>query len=551
MYPIKFLAFLLFTSHFLNAQNQKFAVYFTDKNGVEFNPYSYFHPAAIERRINNDIPLMDETDFPLNEFYAQTVTNLCDSVKGASRWLNALFIYANPNQIQQIQSLPFVKNIHALQSQGKAAQHNSVSLQEGAERLLKTQTQFMQADVFAQKSLTGKGVRIAVFDTGFPNVDKGFAFDHIWKRKGIVAYYDFVKNRENVFDYGDHGTMTLSCIAGKNGSENIGLAIDADFLLARTERTLFEPVGEEENWLLAAEWADKNGAHIINSSLGYTAHRYFQKNMDGKFALVSRAANMAAKKGILVVNAAGNEGDEHWTIIGAPADADSVLAVGGINPWTGMHTKFSSYGPTADGRLKPNVSALAWVIAANKKNTLKEVQGTSFASPLTTGFAACVLQEFPRIKVMDLFKKIEQSGHLYPYYDYAHGYGIPQASKAVNEQDTIPATFITEVENGKQKIKILPEFFSEQNFIYSVKFSDNWEEEHVNDEIYTSAVSTMVLKKIPDYFYWHVSNADGKIETYEVLMVENPTILQIPLQNYIGKTLRFHYKGYTLIQKID
>ena len=128
--------------------------------------------------------------------------------------------------------------------------------------------------------------------------------------------------------------------------------------------------------------------------------------MDGKFALVSRAANMAAKKGILVVNAAGNEGDEHWTIIGAPADADSVLTVGGINPWTGMHTKFSSYGPTADGRLKPNVSALAWVIAANKKNTLKEVQGTSFASPLTAGFAACVLQEFPRIKVMDLFKKM-------------------------------------------------------------------------------------------------------------------------------------------------
>jgi subtilisin family serine protease len=260
---------------------------------------------------------------------------------------------------------------------------------------------------------------------------------------------------------------------------------------------------------------------------------------------------MAAKKGILVVNAAGNEGDAHWTIIGAPADADSVLAVGGINPWTGMHTKFSSYGPTADGRLKPNVSALAWVIAANKKNTLKEVQGTSFASPLTAGFAACVLQEFPRIKVMDLFKKIEQSGHLYPYYDYAHGYGIPQASKAVIEQNTIPATFITEVDNGKQKIKILPEFFTEQNFIYSVNFSNNWDDDHVKDENYSSAVSTMVLKKIPNYFYWHVSSPDGKIDTYEVLMVENPDILQIPLQNYIGKTLRFHYKGYTLIQKID
>lgn len=550
-HTINFIVVILLVSISLKAQNQKFAVYFIDKHGVEFNPYTYFHPAAIERRINNDVPLIDETDFPLNQYYTNTIKNLCDSVKGESRWLNALFIYANPNQILQIQSLPFVKNIQALQSQAKAAQQNYVPLLEGAERLLKTQTQFMQADVFAQKSLTGKGIRIAVFDAGFPNVDKGFAFEHIRKRNGIIACYDFVRNKENVYLSSDHGTMTLSCIAGKNGADNIGLGIDADFLLARTERSLFEPIGEEENWLMAAEWADKNGAHIINSSLGYTANRYFQKNMDGKFTLVSRAANMAAKKGILVVNAAGNEGDEHWTIISAPADADSVLTVGGINPWTGMHTKFSSYGPTSDGRLKPNVSALAWVIAANKKNTLQEVQGTSFASPLTAGFAACVLQEFPKIKVMDLFKKIEQSGHLYPYYDYAHGYGIPQASKAVIEQNTIPATFITEVDNGKQKIKILPEFFTEQNFIYSVNFSNNWDDDHVKDENYSSAVSTMVLKKIPNYFYWHVSSPDGKIDTYEVLMVENPDILQIPLQNYIGKTLRFHYKGYTLIQKID
>lgn len=548
-FKIIFLFFILSLSSI--AQNQKIAVFFTDKKGVEFNPFTYFHPAAIERRNNNAVPLIHESDFALNPNYTKTVTNLCDSVKGESRWLNAYFVYANQNQINLIKKLPFVQEIVVLQSEVKAAQQNYVSLVEGAERLLESQTQFMQSDIFANKSLTGKGVRIAVFDTGFPNVDKSFAFEHIWKRNGIAGYYDFVKNKKNVFAYGDHGTMTLSCIAGKNGGDNIGLAIDADFLLARTEKSLFEPYSEEENWLMAAEWADKNGAHIINSSLGYTYHRYFQKNMDGKFSLVTKAANMAAKKGILVVNAAGNEGDGNWEIIGAPADADSVLSVGGINPWTGLHTKFSSYGPTADGRLKPNVSALAWVIAANKKNTLQEVQGTSFASPLTAGFAACVLQEFPRIKVMDLFKKIEQSGHLYPYYDYAHGYGVPQASNVLGIRDSGPPTFKTEVENGKLKIIILDEFFVAQNFTYSLNFSPNWEEDHLEDEKYESAVSTMVLKNIPDYFYWHVSRPNGKIDSYEVLMVEKPNVLTLQLNNFIGKTLRFHYKGYTLIQNIE
>src|SRR5690606_11480520 len=150
--------------------------------------------------------------------------------------------------------------------------------------------------------------------------------------------------------------------------------------------------------------------------------------MNGITALISRSANMAARKGILVVNSAGNEGSNtEWVSIGAPADADSVLAVGGISPWTNLHVSWSSYGPSADKRIKPNVCAFGHSMVMTDKG-ISEATGTSFASPLTAGFAACVWQADTTLTNMELFELIEKSGDLYPYYDYAHGYGVPQAS---------------------------------------------------------------------------------------------------------------------------
>jgi hypothetical protein len=149
--------------------------------------------------------------------------------------------------------------------------------------------------------------------------------------------------------------------------------------------------------------------------------------MNGRESLVSKAAKMAVRKGILVVSAAGNEGSGKWKFISTPADADSVLSVGGIDPSTGIHTSFSSYGPTADLRLKPNVSAYGHVFAANEKD-MEKTQGTSFSCPLISGFAACAWQSKKQLTNMQLFNEIQQSATLYPYFDYAHGYGVPQAS---------------------------------------------------------------------------------------------------------------------------
>lgn len=176
---------------------------------------------------------------------------------------------------------------------------------------------------------------------------------------------------------------------------------------------------------MAAEWADKNGVDIINSSLGYTGPRYLPENMDGKTAFVSKAAQLAVDKGILVVSSAGNEGTGKWKRIAAPGDATGVLTVGGIDPYTGIHSNFSSFGPSWDKRLKPEVCAYGTAIVSSRTGLVIS-EGTSFSSPLVAGFAACLKQRYPLLKNTELKELICRSGDLWPYFDYAHGYGVPQ-----------------------------------------------------------------------------------------------------------------------------
>jgi hypothetical protein len=285
----------------------------------------------------------------------------------------------------------------------------------------------------------------------------------------------------------------MSCVGGKIKGKNIGLAIDAEFLLARTE-TWTEFYSEEEHWMEAAEWADKNGADIINSSLGYTYHRYFREDMDGQTSLVSRAANMAASKGILVVNSAGNEGTANWKNIGAPADADSVLSIGGIHPKTGIHTSFSSFGPTWDKRMKPNVSAYGHVVGSGPKG-ISETQGTSFSSPLVAGFAACAMQSRPTYSSAKMHQELEQSGDLYPYFDYAHGYGVPQASYFLKGPRVSATTFNLKRSAGKVTIEIL----------------DSTKREQTTDDRYTTW---------PDYVFYHIENKKGYLSNYFVINPE-------------------------------
>ena len=371
----------------------------------------------------------------------------------------------------------------------------------------------MGSAAFAAKNIDGSGVRVAVLDAGFPEVDTHPAFAHIRKNNRIVKTYDFVKKREHVYGYSQHGTNVLSCIAGKSDSLPFGLATGAEFLLARTENALREPFSEEENWLAAIEWADKNGADIVNSSLAYTKHRYFPFEMNGKNSFVSKAARIAASKGIVVVNAAGNDGENDWKVIGTPGDADSILTVGGIDPATDFHIAFSSYGPSRDKRIKPNVSAFGEAVVAGKGGT-HITQGTSFASPLVAGFVACAWQANPDLTNMELLEEIQQSGHLYPYYDYAHGFGVPQA-RYFTRENTDPA---------------LPTFrFSTNDVAIAVT---------VNKEVLETGNRQLL--------YYHIENTKGYLSRYYVIEVSRETPLSFYMSQFNpGEILRVHFNGYT------
>lgn len=532
----------VYNSESTGLQQNKFWIFFTDKNGVTFNPEQYFDPKTIENRLRQDIPLIDSTDFPINENYITSVKSLVDSVSYATRWFNGIAVFASENQIDLVKCLSFVKEIVPMTFRsvicsvpGNIDFSSPVSdfdttLSEEKRNLLNNQTKRMGREEFEKLNIDGKGIRIAVFDAGFPTVDVNPAFEHLRKDNRILKTWDFVKNKEFVYGFNAHGTMVLSCIAGKTGEQKIGLATGAEFILARTEMSQREPFAEEEYWLAATEWADKNGANIISSSLAYTYHRYFRKDMDGKKSLVSKAANMAASKGILIVNAAGNDGKNEWKIIATPSDADSVLAVGGINPSSDYHIGFSSFGPTADKRMKPNVCAYGQVIVSGKKG-VEESFGTSFATPLVAGFAACSWQLNRNFTNMELFREIEKSGDLHPYFDYAHGYGVPQATYFTknNKGNPIP-TF--EIINDKYSLKIL----IKDDFFNSTKESY---------ENLTEAVEEAV-SSYHNYLYYHIENEKGYLDKYFVLRVDKPEALDLNLEKFSkGQKLMIYYKGYS------
>ena len=513
MKKIRYSIFLIIISiSFSSFSQSEYWVFLKDKAETTFDPYEYFDTKAIKRRIKNNVPLNDISDYPLNANYVNSVALKAESILGETRWFNAIAVVAFENQINDIKKLKCVNSVQQIYMQTHCAKKNKFNDELSETDLLIKQIVRMQGGAFVDNNITGKGVRIAIFDAGFPTVDTSPVFEHIRKDNRIIKTYDFKNKDENVYDYNMHGLAVMSCIGGIINGRNIGLATGAEFLLARTEFGR-EPLAEEVYWLQAVEWADKNGADIINSSLGYTVPRYFVKDMDGKTSLVVRAANMAAKKGILVVNAMGNDGTSDWKYAGTPADADSVLSIGGIDPETNYHISFSSYGPTADNRLKPNVSAFGDVIAAGKKG-LTNIQGTSFASPLVAGFAACVLETNPKLTTMELFKEIEKSGNLYPYFDYAHGYGIPQASY-----------FVARKKNKPQKSF---EFKTEGEFVVV----------YVNEKFLQSQGQK-------NFLYYHIQKDNGVLEKYSIVDVYQKKALKINLSRLDNeKKLRVWFNDY-------
>lgn len=418
-----------------NAQNS-YWVFFTDKQNTTFDPYQYFDTKTIERYAQCGADLYDITNYPVNSSYVAQVETASEELIGVSRWLNAAGVMATEGQISVIAQFPFVAGIQQIASDVEVASVTESDETESGTTL--DQIAIHHGELFMQHNLSGKGVRIAVLDGGFKGADTHPAFQHLRDHNQIVKTWNFVKKKEFVYEAETHGRMVLSCIAGmKADGTMLGMAPDAQFLLARTE-VATEPKKEEVWWVQALEWADQNGADIVNSSLGYGKQRYMLKNMDGKTSMVAKAANTAARKGMLVCNSMGNEGsDKDWRMLITPADADSILSVGAVRG-VDIIADFSSFGPTADGRMKPNV--VAWGennLVAGEKGNFTHASGTSFSSPMVAGFAACVKQLHPEYTAWQLKTEIEKSANHYPYFDYAFGYGVPQAGYFFGEKPVV------------------------------------------------------------------------------------------------------------------
>ena len=567
---------------------ERYWVTLRDKNGVQFNPAHYFSPEARARRRRQHLPAFVASDLPVRPDYLAAIVARVDTVTLVSRWFNAVSCRATPVQAATLRQLPGVRGVarwpgRTAEVAGVASElevdveidGNKKTISANDYVLARRQVAHLDGPALRAAGWQGQGLRIAVFDVGFRGLPTHPAFAELVNSKRIVATHDFLRNRADVFVGGSHGTEVMGCLAGRlpagpagaPGSA-LGLAPAAEYLLARTEQLHRERYAEEEAWLAAVEWADRLGADIISSSLAYTEQRYFPEEMDGRRSLIARAANLAARKGLLVVSAAGNDGDDDWVRIGTPADADSALAIGGLDPETGLHIDFSSYGPTADRRRKPNLAAFGIVLTTTPGGGYERLEGTSFAAPLVAGMAAALWQRQRQLTAMQLFALLEQAGELYPYFDYAHGYGRPRLAQAAADRAPVAATFdfvphdslvavVIRPEAGRTPATDLPLLADGPALLSALApavpattATAGPDTAPVGQEKPLSAAAPPLVlppePSYPAYLYWHLADRRGVLRRYESRAVTQRLVVQVPrrlLHN--GDVLRVHFKGYT------
>ncbi|MCS7084829.1 MAG: S8 family serine peptidase [Bacteroidia bacterium] len=412
------------------AQGEKRWIFFADKgpDWAAAAPETFLSRASLERRAVQGLSL-DFSDYPVCKRYLDELRARGVRINRVSRWLNAASGWAE--DWNEIEKLPFVAGLRPV-GVLRAAGDDSLDPLYGAAA---AQIRMLELDVLHAAGLTGKSVLVAVFDDGFRNVNTLPGFAHLFKRGAVKGAYDFVGDDQDVYSDGGHGTNCFSIMAVYDPGKFVGSSHEADFWLFRTEDASSETLREEDNWVAAAEKADSAGAQVFQTSLGYHKfdndvgnHQY--SDLNGKTAPISKAADAAGAKGIVVVNSAGNEGAGAWRYITPPADAEHVLAVGSVDENRNI-SPFSGRGPTADGRVKPDICALGGMtVHLNIAGQYARGFGTSYAAPLIAGMAACLRQAFPSAKAQDIFNAIKASGDRASRPDNDYGHGVANAPKA-------------------------------------------------------------------------------------------------------------------------
>ena len=462
----RFLFLILFLSSGTFFAQQKYLVYFKDKGVVSQNRFDkpsqavfqyvqYLSPKSIERRKKamGEDSFINYDDVPVYKSYTQQIMQLGIKTDKTLNWFNAVSCFLDNDEYRQVKALPFVDKIEPVRLLGVKKEDTGVfdiSLLFASPKDVLTNYLFEYGESLTQNLLSdvpkvhdagfdGAGVIIGLLDSGFELTSQALA--HV----KILAQHDFIFNDDvtsnqisDAMDQHTHGTAVLSIMAGFDAGNMIGPAFNADILLAKVEDVRTEKHIEEDNYAAALEWMEAQGVQITSSSLGYGVFdagetSYTYQNMDGKTTIVTKAAEKAFERGVVTITAAGNEGAKTWHYITAPGDGINTITVGAVNPDNSV-AGFSSRGPTSDGRIKPDICAQGTSVyhSLPLSRVYESGSGTSYATPMTAGIAALLVQAYPHLNNVQVRSILLQSGDNIESPDNNRGYGLLSAVRAVN-----------------------------------------------------------------------------------------------------------------------
>ena len=442
------------------AQFSRYVIKLRNKGGNTFSlssPNAYLSQRAIDRRVRYGIPL-DSTDLPVTVSYVTQIRNVPNvTVLNVSKWLNSVTIQTtDPNALTTINGFSFVQSVSGIAARGLNTEspaidkfrHEQIISELPFQTYARATANYFNygtnsfneihlhnGEFLHNIGLRGQSMHIAMLDAGFFNYTTLDAMDSIIANGQVLSTWDFVARNASVVEDNSHGMQCLSTIAANIPGQFIGKAPKASFHLFRTEDVGSEYPIEEHNWVCGAERADSAGSDVISSSLGYfdfdnSSFDYTYSNMNGNTTISVTGADLAAKKGLLVFNAVGNEGSSSWHYLITPSDGDSVVAVGAVNS-LGTVGGFSSYGPSSDGQIKPDVASVGVAaMVQTPSNTVGFNNGTSFACPNMAGLATCLWQGFPEFSNMRIVRALQQAGSIAAAPNDRIGYGIPDMKKA-------------------------------------------------------------------------------------------------------------------------
>lgn len=432
------------------AQYTRHIIELTDKKGTTHalsNPQTFLSSETIARRKQFNIAI-DSTDLPVSKVYLDSIANAGKiEILNSSKWLNQVLIKTSDQAaLNKISQFPFVKKRSPIANRPSTINEEkfieTVTETNVSQTIASTkattlnygnsskQVNIHEGEFLHNKGFQGKGIKIAVLDAGFFKYQNITAFDSLKINGQLKMTWDFVDNNASVNEDDAHGMQCLSVLAANLPGAFVGTAPAASYYLFRTEDVATEFPVEEQNWLAAAERADSIGVQMISSSLGYNTFddarfNYTYADMNGKKTMITRGATMATNKGMIVMNSAGNSGSSAWKYLLAPADAVDVLAVGAVNNLKQV-APFSSFGPSSDNRVKPDIASVGWnTFLINTNGNVAQANGTSFSNPNIAGLVACLWQAFPEFSNKEIIETVRKSSDRYNNPDARTGYGIP------------------------------------------------------------------------------------------------------------------------------